>query len=115
MIGWDGLLKQKEATDPAWRAARAALNEAVKNGRGGQKGNTNASKTNRHGVANRIQIQPFRPTATPRTASRAWSAPSPTSNKIPMSAKRRAQRPRKSQLQSPPGAGPHAFSRSCKA
>ena len=31
MLGWDGLLKQKESTDPAWSAARAALQEAVKN------------------------------------------------------------------------------------
>jgi len=31
MLGWDGLLKQKETTDPAWSAARAALQEAVKN------------------------------------------------------------------------------------
>ena len=44
MLGWDGLLKQKESTDPAWGAARAALQEAVKNKPGGQKGNTNASK-----------------------------------------------------------------------
>lgn len=31
MLGWDGLLKQKETTDPAWSAARVALQEAVKN------------------------------------------------------------------------------------
>ena len=30
MLGWDGLLKQKENTDPAWSAARVALQEAVK-------------------------------------------------------------------------------------
>jgi hypothetical protein len=30
MLGWDGLLKQKESTDPAWSAARVALQEAVK-------------------------------------------------------------------------------------
>ena len=44
MIGWDGLLKQKETTDPAWGAARIALQKAVKNERGGQEGNNNASK-----------------------------------------------------------------------
>lgn len=31
MLGWDGLLKQKESTDPAWSAARVALQEAVRN------------------------------------------------------------------------------------
>lgn len=31
MLGWDGLLKQKESTDPAWSAARIALQAAVKN------------------------------------------------------------------------------------
>ena len=44
MLGWDGLLKQKESTDPAWSAARIALQKAVKNERGGQEGNNNASK-----------------------------------------------------------------------
>ena len=29
MIGWNGLLKQKEATDPAWYTARLALQEAL--------------------------------------------------------------------------------------
>ena len=39
MLGWDGLLKQKESTDPAWSAARAALQEAVKNEPGRPKKN----------------------------------------------------------------------------
>jgi hypothetical protein len=39
MLGWDGLLKQKESTDPAWSAARVALQEAVKNEPGRPKKN----------------------------------------------------------------------------
>lgn len=48
MIGWDGLLKQKESTDPAWSAARVALQEAVKNPRGGDR---KSKEIKRHGVA----------------------------------------------------------------
>ena len=47
MIGWDGLLKQKESTDPAWGVARAALQEAVKNPKGGDR---KSKEINRHGV-----------------------------------------------------------------
>lgn len=39
MLGWDGLLKQKEATDPVWGAARTALQMAVKNEPGRPKKN----------------------------------------------------------------------------
>jgi hypothetical protein len=48
MIGWDGLLKQKESTDPAWGVARAALQEAVKNGRGGNGANQHTKSNSPH-------------------------------------------------------------------
>lgn len=48
MLGWDGLLKQKENTDPAWSAARVALQEAVKNPKGGDR---KSNEIKRHGVA----------------------------------------------------------------
>ena len=51
MIGLDGLLKQKESTDPAWSAARAALQEAVKNPVG-----TNQHKSG--GAAHRAAADP---------------------------------------------------------
>lgn len=43
MLGWDGLLKQKESTDPAWSAARVALQEAVKNPVGANQHNSGGS------------------------------------------------------------------------
>ena len=43
MLGWDGLLKQKESTDPAWGAARAALQEAVRNPVGTNQHNSGGS------------------------------------------------------------------------
>ena len=45
MLGWDGLLKQKESTDAAWSAARVALQEAVKNKPGGN-GSNQHTKSN---------------------------------------------------------------------
>ena len=46
MLGWDGLLKQKESTDPAWGEARFALQEAVKSGNKG--GRPKKEKTASH-------------------------------------------------------------------
>lgn len=43
MLGWDGLLKQKESTDPAWSAARVALQEAVRNPVGTNQHNSGGS------------------------------------------------------------------------
>lgn len=51
MIGWDGLLKQKESTDPAWSAARVALQEAVRNPVG-------ANQHNSGGSAHRAEADP---------------------------------------------------------
>ena len=48
MLGWDGLLKQKEATDPAWSAARVALQEAVRNKRGGNGSNQHTKSNASH-------------------------------------------------------------------
>ena len=53
MLGWDGLLKQKESTDPAWSAARVALQEAVKNKPGGN-GSNQHTKSN---AAQRAALQ----------------------------------------------------------
>ena len=50
MIGLDGLLKQKESTDPAWGAARAALQEAVKSGNKGGRPKKDETASHRDAV-----------------------------------------------------------------
>ena len=43
MLGWNSLFKMLQEADPIWGEAQAELQQAVKNKRGGQVGNTNAS------------------------------------------------------------------------
>ena len=47
MLGWNNLFKMLQEADPVWGEAQAELQEAVKNGRGGDR---KSKEINRHGV-----------------------------------------------------------------
>ena len=73
MLGWNSLFKMLQEADPIWSEAQAELQQAVKGKRGGDR---KSSEIKHHGVVNDPTIG--KNGCPKKTASRAWSALSPT-------------------------------------